>query len=205
MQFSIRTVAAAAVVALLVPVAAVAKDAKIEGPAAVAGAGFFGGELEMAAADKQRPVHIAGRGGGYVGFLDLAGDLKVRCSGKGRAQKQETEAGVVYLCKGRAGQALVRGSHFKFRGQAGRYRIAFPRGTTGVFHGRFVQCIQGEDGWQCDRPERPERPAVTERQRGEAKPLEPKPKPRGERPAESDDEEIPSLDELAGMLDDEDE
>jgi hypothetical protein len=200
MQFSIRTIAAAAVVALLVPVAAVAKDAKIEGPMAIAGAGFFGGELEMAAAEKQRPVHISARGGGYVGFLDLAGDLKVRCGGLGRVQKQETDAGVVYLCKGRAGQVLVRGSHFTFRGQAGRYRAVFPRGTTGVFHGRFVQCTQGEQGWTCERPERPERPGVTERGRGEAKPAQPK--PRGEQPAPSDDEEIPSLEELAGMLSD---
>lgn len=194
MQFSIRTVAAAAVVALLVPVAAVAKDAKIEGPMAVAGAGFFGGELEMASAEK-RPVHISARGGGYVGFLDLAGDLKVRCSGKGRVQKQQTDAGAVYLCKGRAGQALVRGSHFKLRGQAGRYRAVFPRGTTGTFHGRFVQCTQGEDGWTCERPERP---GATERGRGEVKPAEPK--QRVPQPAPSDDEEIPSLDELAGML-----
>lgn len=189
MQFSIRTVAAAAVVALLVPVAAVAMDAKIQGPAAIAGAGFFGGELELAAADAQRPVLISARGGGYVGFLDLAGDLKVRCAGKGRVKKQDTDAGVVYLCKGRIGQALARGSQFKLRGQATRYRIVFPRGTTGVFHGRFVRCTQGEEGWQCERPKRPERPAA-----------EPKPSPRGEQPVASDDEEIPSLEELAGML-----
>jgi hypothetical protein len=200
MQVSIRTIAAAAVVALLVPVAAVAKDAKIEGPMAVAGAGFFGGELEMAAAEKQRPVHISARGGGYIGVLDLAGDLKVRCGGLGRVQKQRTEAGAVYFCKGRAGQVLVRGSHFKFRGQAGHYRAVFPRGTTGTFNGRFVQCAQGEDGWQCERPERPERPGATEGGRGEVKPAEPKPKTRAEQPAPSDDEEIPSLEELAGML-----
>lgn len=193
MQVSIRTIAATALVALLVPVAAVAKDAKIEGPMAVAGAGFFGGELEMASTGEQRPFRITGRGG-YVGFLDLAGDLKVRCAGKGRVQKQETDAGVVYLCKGRVGQAVAIGSHFKLRGYALRYRAVFPAGTTGSFHGRFVQCIQAEDGWQCERPERA---GTTERKRGEANPA----RPGQERPAPSTDEEIPSLEELADMLD----
>lgn len=201
MRYGIRTIAALGLVALLVPVAAVAKDAKIEGPTALAGAGFFGGEIEMASAEGQRPVKISGKVG-YVGFLDLAGDLKVRCSGKGRVQKKETDAGVVYLCKGRAGQALVRGSHFKFRGQARHYRALFPAGATGTFHGRFVQCVKAEDGWKCERAKRPERPAA-EPKRGE--PVEkPEPKQRGQRPAppvEEEDEEIPSVDELAGMLD----
>jgi hypothetical protein len=80
---SFKTIVAAALVALLVPVAAVAKDANVSGPAKLAGKGFFGGELAMASTDAQRPVRIAGRGG-YVGLLDLGGDLKVRCTGKGR-------------------------------------------------------------------------------------------------------------------------
>ena len=61
MQVSIRTIAVTALVALLVPVAAVAKDAKdsndskVKGPAALVGAGFFGGELELAMADGSGP------------------------------------------------------------------------------------------------------------------------------------------------------
>ena len=198
MRYGIRIIAALGLVALLVPVAAVAKDARIQGPTALAGAGFFEGEIEMSSAEDQRPVKISGQVG-YVGFLDLAGDLKVRCAGKGRVKKTETDAGVVYLCKGRAGQALVRGSHFKFRGQARHYRALFPAGATGTFHGRFVQCVKAENGWKCERAEKPERPAAEPR-RGE--PTEPK--QRGQRPAppvEEEDEEIPSVDELAGMLD----
>ena len=47
MHVSIRTIAAAALVALLVPVAAVAKDARVKGPTALVGAGYYGGELEL--------------------------------------------------------------------------------------------------------------------------------------------------------------
>jgi hypothetical protein len=168
---SIKTIVAAALVALLVPVAAGAKDARVSGPAALVGAGFYGGELTMAMADGQRPVKIAGRGG-YVGVLDLGGDLKVRCVGKSRVQKQETERGVVYLCAGRVGEAFIRGSHFAFRGHAAHYRVQIPAGTTGSFHGRFKRA--GE------QPQRSERP-----QKGQ--------------PAD-EDEEIPTLSELAAML-----
>jgi hypothetical protein len=185
MHVSIRIIAVAAVVALLVPVAAVAKDATIEGPAAIAGAGFFGGEIEMAATEGQRPFRIVGRVG-YVGFLDLAGDLKVRCAGKGRVTKKQTEAGVVHLCSGRGGQAVALGSHFKLRGHALRYRAFFPAGASATFHGRFVECTKREDGWECERPERPTKA---------------EPKQRGERPAKDAEDEIPSLDELAAMLD----
>jgi hypothetical protein len=188
-------VAAVALVVLLVPVAAVAKEATIQGPAMVGGKGFFGGELQMANADGQRPVKLTGRIG-HIGILDLGGDLKVRCVGKGRMQKTETEQGDVYLCKG-SGQALVKGSHFKFRGFAGQYRVHFPAGTRGTFNGTFVHCAKGENGWRCARPakaERPERPTVTERQR---------PEPARERPAApKQDEEIPTVEELADELSD---
>ncbi|HUH14747.1 MAG TPA: hypothetical protein VML35_02570 [Gaiellaceae bacterium] len=192
---SIKTVAAVAFVALLVPVAAVAKEAKVHGPAALAGAGFFGGELKMAMADGQRPVRIIGAGG-YVGILDLGGDLEVRCVGQGRAKVRKTEQGTVYMCAGRGGQATVLGSHFKFRGFANRYRAVFPAGVSGSFHGRFVQCTQGEDGWECGRLERPERPEATERKRAEPKErVSPK-----EAPAPKQDDAVPTLAELAAML-----
>ena len=139
MKVSIRAIAALALVALLAPAAAGAKEAQVNGPAAIAGKGFFGGELAMSLADGQRPVKIAGRGG-YVGFLDLGGDLKVRCSGRGRVQKTETEQGTAYLCKGRGGQATVLGSHFRFRGFARHYRALVPEGARGTFNGRFVLC-----------------------------------------------------------------
>jgi len=172
MQVSIRTIAAAALVALLVPVAAVAKDARVEGPTTLVGAGYFGGELALAGG--QRPVRILGRAG-YLGILDLDGDLKVRCSGTGRLQKQETREGTVYRCAGRQGvEVVLLGSHFKLRGFATHYKALLPAGAGGTFHGRYVVRGEGEEGRKA--PERAPKPA-----------------------RESD--EIPSLDELAGMLD----
>ena len=192
MHVSIRTFAAVALVALLVPVAAVAKDAKVEGPTALVGAGFFGGELELAMGDGQRPVRIAGRAG-YIGVLDLGGDLKIRCTGKGRVQKKETEEGDVYFCGGRrAGQVMLLGSHFKLRGYAAHYRALLPAGATGSFHGRFVQCDLAEEASACGPTRERERTAPSERGEGR-----PKPAPA---PADGDDEEIPTLAELAAML-----
>jgi hypothetical protein len=191
---TIAAVAATAALALLAPLAAGAKEVELTGPTALAGAGFFGGELTMAMADGQRPVKVSGRIG-YVGFLDLGGDLKVRCSGKGRAQKKETDQGTVYLCAGRAGHAMARGSHFKLRGFAGRYRALLPEGVSGSFHGRFATCVKGDDGWQCERPERPERPAAKERASGD------EPRDRGKaKDVPAKDDEDPSLAELAALL-----
>jgi len=165
MQVSIRTFAVTALVALLVPVAAVAKDAHVKGPATLVGAGYFGGELELAAADGQRPVRLLGRAG-YVGVLDLAGDLKIRCAGTGRTQKREMRDGTVYSCVGRQGvEVVLLGSHFRFRGFATHYKALLPAGATGTFHGRYA--AQGE---------------------------------RAPKPVRETDE-IPSLDELAAMLD----
>ena len=177
MRYGIRSIAALGLVALLVPVAAVAKDARVKGPSALVGAGYFGGELELAMGDGQRPVRIAGRAG-YIGVLDLGGDLKIRCIGKGRVQKQETDAGVVYSCAGRkGGEVVLLGSHFKFRGFATHYKALLPAGASGTFHGRFV--VRGEGGAGEERRQAPERA----------------PKPARET------DEIPSLEELAGMLD----
>jgi hypothetical protein len=164
MQVSIRTLAVTALVALLVPVAAVAKDARVKGPATLVGAGNYGGELELAEGDGQRPVRILGRAG-YIGVLDLGGDLKIRCIGTARMQKQETRDGIVYSCAGQQGsEVILLGSHFRFRGFATHYKALLPAGASGAFHGRYV--VSGE------RAPKPAREA-----------------------------EIPSLDELAAMLD----
>ena len=174
MQVGIRTIAAAALVALLVPVAAVAKDVRVEGPAVVTGAGYFGGELELAGTDGQRPVRVVG-GAGYIGVLDLRGDLKLRCLGKGRVQKQQTPNGTVYRCAGRrGGEIVLLGSHFTFRGFLTRYRVQLPAGATGTLHGRFADRGEQQEG----RQRRPDPASAPTRDEGE----------------------IPSLDELAGML-----
>ena len=198
MHVSIRTIAAAALVALLVPVAAVAKDAKdakVKGPTVLVGAGFFGGELELAMADGQLPVRIAGRAG-YIGVLDIGGDLKIRCVGTGRVKKTETEKGAVYFCAGRqGGQVILLGSHFKFRGFAPHYRALLPAGASGSFHGRFVQCDPAAEESKCQGPKPDASRPDTERAK-RAEPSE-----RGQqRPAPSDDEEIPTLAELAALL-----
>ena len=169
MQVSVRTIAAAALVALLVPVAAVAKEARLKGPSTIVGAGYYGGEFELAMQDGQRPVRIVARAG-YVGVLDLGGDLEIRCVGTGRVQKQRTENGTVYRCAGRqGGQVILLGSHVVFRGFAAHYKVQLPAGAAGTFHGRFVRGDQ------------------------------PQPQRSGRSP-DRDDEEIPSLEELAEML-----
>lgn len=189
---TLRTIAATALVALLAPAAAGAKEAKVEGPAALAGKGFFTGELELGSDDGQRPVRIGGKSG-YVGFLDLGGDLKVRCSGKGRVHRKETEKGTVYLCAGQGGQAVARGSHFKLRGFALRYRVLLPAGASGSFKGRFILCAKGEEQASCERSRRTERGERGERGK------------QGDNPArdqadEQAEGEIPTLEELAAEL-----
>lgn len=177
MRYGIRIIAALGLVALLVPVAAVAKDARVTGPQALVGAGYYGGELELAMEDGQRPVKLAARAG-YIGVLDLGGDLKIRCVGIGRVQRQETENGIVYRCAGRkGGEVVVLGSHFTFRGFASNYSVMLPAGASGAWHGRFV--VRGGRG---------------DTHEGRRAPSERAPKPARET------DEIPSLEELAAML-----
>ena len=180
---SFKMIVAAALVALFVPVAAVAKDANVSGPAKLVGKGFFGGEFAMASTENQRPVRIASRAG-YVGILDVGGDLKVRCTGEGRVTRKTIEEGTVYRCAGPGGVAVVLGSHFKFRGFASAYHVLIPAGVRGTFHGRFVQCGAAETA--CGQAGQPTH------ERGE---------PATEQPmASDDDEELPTLSELAEML-----
>jgi len=192
----------------------VAKESDVNGPLALAGKGFFGGELTMKLVDGQRPVRLAARAG-YIGILDLGGDLKVRCQGKGRVHKKETEQGIVYMCAGRGGQAIILGSHFKFRGFAMRYRALLPAGTSGTFHGRFVECTkteseEGEAKWSCGGGE--QREGVRERADEKRDGLKEKPQEKGQerqekakervqdKPGASQDDEVPTLAELAAML-----
>lgn len=162
MQVKVRRFAACALVALLVPASAVAAaGSEVDGPTTVGGRGFFGGELRMELGDGQRPVRIVGKIG-YVGFLDLGGDLKVRCAGRGRMATKDTEQGRVYLCKGRGGQAVVSGSHFAFRGFAKRFRIHVPEGASGTLHG-----VGGRGDDASSRAE--ERKAKLEERKSDAK------------------------------------
>ncbi len=191
--------------ALALPATATAKQQELKGPATLAGAAFVGGELTMASLDEQRPLTFRGRAG-YVGFLDLAGDLKVRCAGTGEAKSKETDRGRVYMCMGRGGVAQAVGSHFRFRGFALRYRIQVPEGAGGEIHGRYVICGDGGDKAEraCaapadgeDNAERGDRGA----DRGERKADRGDRKAdRGERKDDAGSEKQPSLADLAAML-----
>jgi hypothetical protein len=135
MQVNMRWFAACALIALLVPAAAVAAaGTEVAGPATLTGNGHFGGELRMGLSDGQRPLRISGRIG-YVGFLDLGGDLKVRCGARSRPTVRRSAQGRVYLCKGRFGHAVALGSHFVFRGFAARYKLDVPAGASGTLNG----------------------------------------------------------------------
>ena len=126
--------------------------------------------------DGQRPVKLAARAG-YIGVLDLGGDLKIRCVGTGRVQKQETENGIVYRCAGRkGGEVVLLGSHFTFRG----------------FATQLQRDAAGGSERHLARPLR--RPGRTRRRPGGRSAPERAPKPARET------DEIPSLEELAAML-----
>lgn len=173
-----KAVLVAALAALLVPLAAAAERGEdgrpaaearaasqaVEGPATLAGAGFFGGELETAAPDETRPVVVRGLRG-YVGVLDLAGDLRVRCVGHGVVTQKETEQGAVFLCKGQRGAMRLSGSHYRFRGFAKRFVIHVPVGTAGELHGRFRDGAAGGGEGRGGRPARDEQGATPAEQK----------------------------------------
>lgn len=192
--------------ALALPATAAAKQGEINGPAKLVGVAFVGGELTMASLDEQRPVAFQGRGG-YVGFLDLAGDLKVRCAGKGEARSKETDKGRVFMCMGRGGVAQALGSHFRFRGFALRYRLLVPEGASGTVHGRYVVC--GDGGERAERA--CSAGADGERAAGQAGDRRPgkdngkdagkdNGKGAGKDNGKDDGEKLPSLADLAAML-----
>jgi hypothetical protein len=134
--------ATAALAALAVAGTAGAAGQEVSGPLTLVGKGRFGGQLEMATPDASRPVVVAGRRF-HVAVLDLAGDLKVRCSG--RTATRETERGTLVVCHAPRGQMRIRGSNFALRGVAGQYVIHLPEGTSGTLTGRFRQ-RQAQDG-----------------------------------------------------------
>jgi len=123
--------------ALAFPGTAAAETLDVEGPLAVKGHGPLRGELKMANPSESKPVVFGGQVG-FVRFIDLAGDLKVRCKGRGEAAARENEQGQkVYTCKGRGGRARVHGSHFRVALFAMKYGILIPEGVTGTLQGKF--------------------------------------------------------------------
>lgn len=133
------------------PGVAAAKSVEVKGPLAIGGVGFLRGELTMTNAAESRPFQYLSKGG-YIGFLDLKGDLKVRCQGFEETEVEITDEGKVYYCMGQRGRALARGSHFVFRAFGVQYRARLSEGTSGTLTGRFVDCTKPGEGGDEDHP-----------------------------------------------------
>jgi hypothetical protein len=138
-----------ALAALAVPAVASAdlapadKGTAVDGKAiALQGHLFLRAELSGSATAK--PVRLAARAG-FVRFVDLGGDMKVQCDGKGPDHTRQNDKGqTVVICVGRGG-ALVTGSHFGIHGFAMRYGIAIPDGYTGTVKGRVKEWDGNDD------------------------------------------------------------
>jgi hypothetical protein len=63
---------------------------------------------------------------------------------------------MVHLCKGRAVQAVVLGSHFKLRGFAKRFAIHLPDGASGALNGQFRRDGDKSRGGAEERSQRRE-------------------------------------------------
>lgn len=123
--------------ALAFPGTAAAEKLDVEGPLTIQGHGPLRGELKAANPSETRPVVVGGKVG-FVRFIDLAGDLRVQCKGRGEAAARENEEGQkVYTCKGRGGRARAHGSHFRVALFAMKYGIRIPEGVTGTLQGKF--------------------------------------------------------------------
>ena len=140
----------AAAAALAVPAAsladaspAAANGTQVDGTAvALQGRAFL--RADLTASPDAKPVRVVGRAG-FVRFVDLSGDMKVQCDGKGAARTRQNDQGqTVALCVGR-GHAVVTGSHFRLAGFALRWGIAIPDGYTGVVKGHAKQWDGNDD------------------------------------------------------------
>lgn len=111
---------------------------------ALEGRAFVRAELTASAGAK--PVSVIGRGG-FMRFVDLGGDLKVRCQGRGDVQGRKNDKGqTVYMCAGAGGRAEASGSHFAIQGFALRYGLAIPDGYAGKVEGRVKEWQPGQNG-----------------------------------------------------------
>jgi hypothetical protein len=105
-------------------------------------------KAELTAAAGAQPVRVLGRAG-FMRFVDLGGDLKVRCQGRGEAQGHRNDKGqTVFLCAGAGGRAEATGSHFAIQGFALRYGLAIPDGYTGTVEGRLRERQAGAGAQQ---------------------------------------------------------
>lgn len=194
--------------ALAFPGTAAAEKLDVEGPLTIQGHGPLRGELKAANPSETRPVVVGGKVG-FVRFIDLAGDLRVQCKGRGEAAARENEEGQkVYTCKGRGGRARAHGSHFRVALFAMKYGIRIPEGVTGTLQGKFrVRDEQADeardDQTRADRlkeraeklKERAER-AKEKRQGEKPAPVPPVQAPPADPPSDEEIEE--AIDEAGG-------
>lgn len=138
-----RTVLLLSLAALTLPLAAAAKKLEVQGPLAIKGHGFLRGELQTADPANTKPVRFRGQGG-FIRFVDLGGDLKVKCQGKGQMKSTDNDEGqTVVFCMGRGGRAAASGSHYRLVLFALRYQAFIPEGVSGTLQGRFRSCTPG--------------------------------------------------------------
>jgi hypothetical protein len=192
----------------------------VQGPLALIGRGRLQGELWSNSASSSRPVVFHGIRG-RITVVDLAGDLRFRCQGRGRkdrrgdAEKSEAEnsetrtADGTYRCAGR-GRALVSGSHFRFQAGAAVYGTLIPAAYSGSVQGRFKTCRPGTEKCRC-----PMGHGWGKRQRGgdRERPTRERPSHQDQHPedealsADEDEDEAEenaaseAIDEIAGALD----
>lgn len=145
-----RSVLLLALAALVFPATAAAEKLEVQGPLAIKGHGFLRGELETPNPAETKPVRFRGQGG-FIRLVDLGGDLKVRCQGRGEMRSGENDEGqTVVVCMGRGGRAAVSGSHYRLFVFAHRYQAFIPEGVSGTLQGRFRSCSPGSSD---DEPE----------------------------------------------------
>lgn len=151
-----RTVPLLLLAALVLPTVAAAENSELTGPIGVKGRGAMRAEVKMANAAETRPLVFAGQAG-IVRFVDLAGDLRVACQGKGvrREAERGEEGRKVVVCAGRGGRARVHGSHFRIAARLRAYTMLIPAGATVQLRGRYVTFEPGSES-ERDRPTRDE-------------------------------------------------
>ena len=198
MKVSIRAIAALALVALLAPAAArCANEARVNGPATLAGQRLLRRRARDVAARTasgrcDRPAAAAtsaySTSAATQGALPRLGPSSRR---RRPSAVRRTSA------KGRGGQAIVLGSHCHAHvalrsGKESTAPTCPGSRLRGTFHGRFVLCAPTCRGRRGEGPARPTRP-TREPGAGRAQ-------AREGAPVGQEDEEIPTVDELVALL-----
>ena len=112
----------------------------VQGPALVGARGQLEGEVRAAKAMRVEA------GGGYVGVMDLGGDLDVTCTGGELRDRRSVDGHRQVLCVGRHIQVQVSGKRFVFKAQGRRLGALVPVGATASLLGDFRLLDRGPAG-----------------------------------------------------------